>query len=483
MKTTCMIVIAASLACFLQPAEAWAEEAKKKAEGQTAMELTLKPEGPGYQFMGAGGNYYWSDGETKGMTRYTLDNLNISMARVGIWFTQNPWNPEEDKLVATDRKALVARDKPGSDFHRMFELQRELARRKIPYIASVWCLPDWLYTQKPPNAFTFNNHIAADKWPQVLECIGSYLKYAKDEYQAEPAYFSFNEAGGGCYVALSAEEHRDAIKKIGPMLASLGLKTRLLLGDNAHIQAGTDYLTPTTHDPEAMKYVGAVSVHSYRMTPPLYKEWADCAAKLQLPLIVAEVGVDPESVQRCRDQDLDYALKEMAMYQEIFLNARPHAALYWEYAGSCWSLLRTGPDGKLKMAERFCFQKHWCDLIPAGSWALATAGSSADVLFSAFRQEQKDGPAVLTLNISNPKESRTVRINGIPGAVAALNRVCTAKGKFFEHQDPVAIKNGGVDLQLPAQSLTTLTTLKLPALAAAKAKEEGNPPSAAEAAK
>jgi len=71
---------------------------------------------------------------------------------------------------------------------------------------------------------------------------------------------------------------------------------------------------------------------------------------------------------------------------------------------------------------------------------------------------------VLTLHVLSPKGARSARISGIPQNIAVLNRVCTAQGRHFEHQAPAAVKDGRVELQLLAQSLTTLTTLQLPKL-------------------
>ncbi len=423
--------------------------------------LTLQPREVRCRIAGVGGNYYSHDDEAPGMTRYSLDHLNVSMARVRMRLRE--WEPANDNgdPKATDLKALAARDAPGSKLRRDFLLQGELARKKVPYIISVFRLPDWMYTKKPTRPHAFGNRIAPGKWPEVLECIGSYLKHAKDTCKAEADYFSFNEPAGGVYVALTAAEHRDAIKRIGPHLASLGLKTKLLLGDNAHIQAGTDYLLPAARDAEAMKHVGAVSFHSYRMTPPQYRQWAELADRLKLPLLAAEVGVDPGAYGSCRKQDFGYALREMVMVQELLLHARPRALLYWEYGGSCWSLLRPagGGRGKLKMSERFCFQKHWCDFIPPGSEAVATGSDGEGVLFTAFRHGRKGGAAGWTLHVGNRGDARPAHLVGLGGGVKTLNRVCTRRGVFFKPLAPLAVADAPVELDLPARSLTTLTTL------------------------
>ena len=108
--------------------------------------------------------------------------------------------------------------------------------------------------------------------------------------------------------------------------------------------------------------------------------------------------------------------------------------LYWEYGGSCWSLLRADPKrpGKLKTSERFCFQKHWCGLTPPGSDALATSSSSDTVLLTAFRHPRGKGPRGLTLHLANLAYARRARIAGLPKGLGALRRVETSQGVLFK---------------------------------------------------
>jgi hypothetical protein len=65
----------------------------------------------------------------------------------------------------------------------------------------------------------------------LVNSIVRYLQYARQQYGAEPDLFSFNEANIGIDVLLTAEEHRDMIKRLGAAFEQNGLKTRLLLGD------------------------------------------------------------------------------------------------------------------------------------------------------------------------------------------------------------------------------------------------------------
>jgi len=377
------------------------------------------------------------------------------------------WEPQNDNddPARTDWPKLAANDVPGSRLRLEFELMRELTTKKIPFCCSIWRLPAWLYT-KPPTKENMNNRIALDKWPELLECIGSYLQHAKEKYGAEPDYFSFNEPNIGCRVAFNPTEHRDAILQIGARLAQAGLKTRMLLGDVANPGQSPNYVARTCQDKEAMKYVGALSIHSWGGgTAAQYAAWTAVAAAQQLPLLVAEAGPDAGAWQGGRYQSFEYGMREVAHYQELFALAKPQAILLWEFTGD-YSLLRANRIDKtrLQLTERFCFQKHWCDLTPAGSEALTATASEPGIMISAFRFPAQGGGQGCTLHLANLKWARRATVAGLPSDLKMLNVVRTSRGEMFKRQEPVAVVDGKLALELPGQSLTSLTTLSIPEL-------------------
>jgi O-glycosyl hydrolase len=349
-------------------------------------------------------------------------------------------------------------DAPNSRIRHELELMQELQRKGIPYAISIWRMPSWLGELVSREGRQERWRITPAHWPAVLHAIGTYLLHAKEKYQVEPNYFSFNEADLGVDVLLTAEEHREAIKRIGAHFAKLGLKTKLLLGDVAGPRGSHVYAEPAANDPEARKYLGAVSFHSWGgAKPEQYGAWADLAERLKLPLIVAEAGPDAGAWQTRAYRTFGYAVREMVHYQELLLYARAQSILYWEFTGD-YSLLagaRPAPDGR-GLTERFCFQKHWCDLIPPGSEALATQCDTDGVLVTAFRSGKNH-----TIHVSNAKWERPITITGLPPGVKEFQIIRTAEGEYFRKLGPVAVPSGKVTLTLPAESLTTLTTLEV----------------------
>lgn len=426
-------------------------------------ELTVDASKPRYTLDGFGGCYCF-DVNTP-VAQYTLDNLRVAWARTEMKLEQ--WASDQSKIVPgkIDWDYFKSKDKPGSKLHHDFLMAQELTRRNIPYVISVWRLPPWLYAPEEATRDSMSpRHIATDKWPELLEAIGSYLLYAKKEYGVEPVLFSFNEPDYGVRVKLNGQQHREAILKIGKHLESLALKTKMLLADVASPNAKLEIVTPTLEDPQAMKYVGAIAFHSWGgAKPAVYTAWADLADKAGLPLLVTEVGLDADwrTVNAWRDTNL-YAMREFCMIQDLLLYARPRGTMYWEFTEdySVVNKKNTPGDGAPEITPKKLFWalKHFHDLTPPKAQAITSTSSTPKVYFTAFT-----GPAggkadkTLVLHIANAGASRPTVITGLPAGISELHVIRTGPDDSFTKHQPVKVVNGVVKLELPAQTLTSLT--------------------------
>lgn len=425
------------------------------APDTTPATVTLDTTSSRYVFHGFGGNYCFQIESP--VTQYTLDNLQVRWARTEM--TLSEWEPVNDNASPplADWAFFQQRDLPGTNLRREFELASEIQRRGIPYVITVWNLPEWLYVDPQPQpSNTSQRRVNPALWEELLESIGSYLLYAKNQYGVEPDLFSFNEPNLGINVLFSPEEHRDAIKSIGAHLASLGLKTRMLLGDVSHPRGTHTYVEAATADPEAMRYAGAVSFHSWGgATPDQYGAWGDLAERLGLPLLVAEMGTDPAAWRGRVYDNFWYGLRELQQYQELLLYARPQATIYWEFTAD-YSLVRTLSAGSAMMlapTARFWFTKQFADLTPPHSTALIVESDKPKVLVTAFLRDE-----VLTLHVANLGAAREVTIFEIPGLFAMLRHVRTSETESFTEYPPLPVSASSVRLMLPERSLTTLTS-------------------------
>ena len=405
---------------------------------------------------GFGGNYCF--GIESPITQYTLKNLDIAWARTEM--TPYEWEPQNDNDSPTDTdwKYLGKHDKPDSNLRREFLLARQIQDMGVPYVISIWALPKWLYENPPDRVRQSKRRIHPDKWDELLECLGSYLVYAKREYGVEPDLFSFNEANIGVDVLLTAEEHREAIKRIGAHFAKLGLKTKMLLADATGARGTHTYALPAANDPEALRYCGAIGFHSWSgATSEQYAAWGDLAAKLKLPLLVAELGVDAGAWRTKAFDSYLYAMREVRMYQELLLHARPQGTMQWEFT-SDYGIAKVTEAGEVVPTVRFYLVKHFCNLTPKGADALKTASDNGNVLFTAFRG-RADSASAYTLHIANLGPARSATITGIPAGVKQLRAVQTSEEKHFEELATVKPQSGMITLRLAAQSLLTLTMM------------------------
>jgi hypothetical protein len=408
--------------------------------------LTLDAGTARYRLHGFGGNYCFQVDSP--VAAYTLDNLDVRWARVEM--SLDEWEPVNENTSAFDIDwgRFEARDRPGSKTRQQFEMARKLQQRGIPYVISVWRLPEWMYADRGRrNPSDGQRKVDPALWDELRESIASYLLWARDRYGAEPDLFSFNEANIGVNVWLTPEEHRDAIRSIGAHLERMGLRTRMLLGD-VHSPRGTEaFVAPAAADPEAMRYVGALSFHSWGgATPGQYAAWGDLAERLGLPLLVAELGTDAGGWHGRAYDSFWYGLGEARMYQELLLHARPQGTMYWEFTAD-YSLLGTN----LAPTQRFWLTRHFTNLTPPMSEALAAASDQPKVLFTAFRSEGQ-----YTFHLLNSGAERQVRIEGVPAGAGHFRGVRTGQAESFVEFTPEPASGGVLTLMLPERSLVTV---------------------------
>ncbi|MBM3499183.1 MAG: type II toxin-antitoxin system VapC family toxin [Armatimonadetes bacterium] len=422
--------------------------------------LTLDAGKVRYRLHGFGGNYCF--GIESPITQYTLANLQQAWARTEM--TPYEWEPENDNddPASTNWDYLKAQDQPNSNLRREFELAKQIQDLGLPYVISIWGMPKWIYDPPATEVRGGRRKIAADQWDEACECLGSYLVYARDQYGVEPDLFCFNEANIGVDVWLTPEEHRDAIKLLGAHCAKLGLKTKMLLADATGPRGTHTYAEAAAADPEAMQYVTAVAFHSWGgASPQEYAAWGDLAERLKLPLLVTELGVDAGAWRSAAYDSFHYALREVQMYQELLLHARPQGTMQWEFTNDyaiCKLQRDAAGNETVVPTVRYQFVRHFCNLTPLDADALTTASDRDKVLFTAFAGD-RDGKRVHTLHLANLGAERPVTLEGLPSEVRQLRAVLTDETRSFEERQPVTPSAGTLELTLPALSLTTLTTL------------------------
>jgi hypothetical protein len=403
----------------------------------TPVRLTIDAARIRYSFDGFGGNYCWNNQSPA--SAYTMANLKLAWARMELKAQQ--WDKQ--------------REHPGGELRADFETMRRLQQKGVPFVISIWWLPERFYTdpyEKPRSAH--QRTIDPARWDELLDLIGSYLVYAKREYSAEPALFSFNEANIGIYVGLTPQSHTDAIKRIGAHLQKLGLKTKMLLGDATGPRDTHKFALDAASDPEALQYLGAVGFHSWGGgTPEQYAAWGDLAEWLHLPLLVTELGVDADAYHNRAYDSYQYGLEEARMTQELLLWARPQGTQYWQFTND-YALVRSDREGKIEPTARFWMMKHFTDLTPPHSDVLGAESSDAALLVTAFGARGS-----YAIHILNTGGARPAEIAGLPDGAWQITE-STESAQYCQRAAPAGA-NHTLHVDLPARSLVTLTVTHL----------------------
>jgi hypothetical protein len=399
-------------------------------------------------FTGIGGNFVY--GIDSAATRKSLEAFDLPWVRVGMELAE--WEPTNDNTDpnAWNAKRGVESDVAGSKLRKRFELDRELFRRVPPgrFIASVWYLPEWLYAEPMPSDQPRDRAgtVPEERWPELIECVVSYLLHMKERYGVEPALFSFNESDMGVHLKLNADETRKITIRLGEAFAKAQLSTKLLLGDSADPVEGLDQITPTMRDAAAMKHVGALGVHAWKAPPNL---WVKAATEAGLPLLITEVGADAEAWQDGSFAGERYWLKEARNIVVLLGGGSAGSAmLQWEWSDdySLWAtagkeLAIDTPRGKstrwlnrtARGTPRFVFLRHESDEESIRMWTA--------IQVSACLMETPSGQVWHFVNRGDARDVVAPQIVGVAGWKAVV----------------IDFKNGERPLELPADPSKPLT--------------------------
>ncbi len=421
--------------------------------------LTLNADSGSQSFNGMGGNYCF--GIDSPQVDYTLDNLQVTFARTQM--SLDLWEPhnDDDNPSRISWGQFLANDRPGTKLRREFELAQRLQEKGIPLCVSLWYLPHWMYENPELDRNTIGRRVERDGWDELIESMGSYLLYLRRRYRVEPALVSVNEPDLGVHVKLTADEYAEFLLLLNAFLNEQQLKTKILLGDVSNPRHAFDYVESVTESKAALTNAGAVGFHTWGgALPDDYRAWRELADRLNLPLLVTEVGLDAKAWQTRSYETWSYALQELKMMQNLLRYDQPQSALYWQLT-SDYALLSfddSGPgEPRPELSKRFWFFKHFSDLTMPNAKALTTESSHDNVQFTAYAA-QTDGIEHYVLHVSNPGAARHVTVTGLPDAVKALHPVVTDGQNSYFQKPALIVRDNSLELDVTAHSLTTLTS-------------------------
>lgn len=426
---------------------------------QSPVEMFVDSSNPGPAFDGLGGNFRLQKPDLDPrVIQYNLENMRVAWGRVEMpW---QLWHPEENE-------GPVAAAKQGglhSHVESSMKMAQTLHQQGMPVIVSAWRAPQWAVLGEirrggePDEQGRRGNALNPEKMDAIIRSITSYIIYLKENYGVEATMFSLNESDLGIDIRQTAEEHRDLIKTLGAHMTASGLKTKMLLGDTSDATA-TDFIIPTLHDKQALKYVGAVSYHSWRgWTDELLAFWGDTARKIGVPLIVGEGSTDAAAWRYGGIFDeYSFALHEINLYNRICALSRPLSILQWQLTADYSVLMGQGiydSTGPLRPTHRFWNLKQLAST-PAGAAVLPMDCGNNNISCVAYGDTDNSRYAIHIVNLG---AERAALVRGLPADVKQLRVYVTDPQNGMSKGEVIPVVNGEFEVDLAAAGFTSLFT-------------------------
>jgi hypothetical protein len=360
--------------------------------------------------LGLGGNFcqprYGATEVMDAVGRYTLANLRVAHARIGI--PLNYWTPERGvyKDEAQARAALLQ--------------MQEMARGKIPIVGSVWEGPIWMLGGQAEQS---GRTLAPEKYGDCIEALARFLVTARDKYGAAVEYFSFNEPDYGVNFRFTPAQMAAFIRQAGPRFKALGLKTKFLIGDTASGANFVAYARPLIQDAEIQPYLGPLAFHCWDVltTPDArYSEIAALGKQTGKTIWCTEAGHDAALwTQPNPWANWENALRTALAYEKTVRLTGASLMDYWTYQDN-YPIVQ--PDGQRPYPVFFVVRQIE-QVLAAKSNVAAAASDSEDLHLLATAGPRSGQFAVLLINTIG---AGRVTLSGLPPKAAVTIEESTA---------------------------------------------------------
>jgi len=369
--------------------------------------------------------------------QYALDHLKVAHARVGLPLEK--WCPAPGEYH-DDAQAAAS----------LAQL-KEMTRRKIPTVLSIWEGPQWMLGGRPEQS---GRTLDPSKYNACIAAIAEYLVVARDKYGAKVDYLSFNEPDYGVNFKFTSTTMRDFIRQAGPKFVARGLKTKFLVGDTAGGSSAVAYDTPILSDPTLRPYLGPISFHCWDVLSAddaAYTAIAELGKKFNKPVWCLEAGHD-SALWQGKDPwgTWDNALRTAMAYERTLRLAQPSVMDYWTYQDNYPTVDKNGP----KPYPVFRVIRQMESVFSPGSRVMTATGTGEDVQALGTIGPGKRFGVLLV----NSQGKGTAGLKGLPALTRIKIVSSDAKGQERE-------KTGRTDAQgrlavpLPTRSVVTVVSL------------------------
>ena len=406
-----------------------------------AVNVAVKMDDVRQTMLGFGGDFCQPRyGQTEPMDavgQYALDHLSVVHARIGL--PLNYWTPERGVY------------KDDAQAHASFLAMKEMTRRNIPLVATVWEGPTWMLGGMPEQS---GRVLPPDKYGDCIEAIAQYLVTARDKYGVTVDYFSFNEPDYGINFKFTSETMAAFIRQAASQFAALKLKTKFLTGDTANGASLIALTRPLLEDKTLAPFLGPIAFHCWDVLSAPDVNYAAIAAfgkEFNRPVWCLEAGHDAQLWQRPNPwESWDNGLRTAQAYAKTIALSGASLMDYWTYQNN-YPLV--SEDGK-KPFPVFNVIQQMGEALPPDSRIVGATTDNDDIKIVAARGPKAGYFSVLLVN---PIGAGKVTLSGLPPNDNAALFLSDAQGqrKTVTMQATVS-KNGTIVVMLPARSVVTL---------------------------
>jgi len=206
-------------------------------------------------------------------------------------------------------------------------------------------------------------------------------------------------------------------------------------------------------NPEALKYVGGVSFHSWHHgTDEQLTLWGNVAKKLNKPLFSAEGGTDPDAWNYPTIfEEPWFSLDEINLYIRICKLSQPASILHWQLTAD-YSVIAGGGDEPLRPTQRFWNLKQ-LGFTPEGLFAMPVDCDKPGIICAAFGDNSKNSFAI---HMVNNGAARPATLTGLPAGVKELSIYVTDGQRGMKQTGSIKVSNGEAKFNLEAGSFVSL---------------------------
>jgi O-glycosyl hydrolase len=395
--------------------------------------------------VGFGGNFcqprYGSTEPMDLVGRYNLEHLAAAHARIGI--PLNSWTPEKG----------VYRDEAQA--HAAFLQMHEMKRRKIPFVGSVWEGPLWMLGGR---AEQMGRKLSPERVGDCIESLAQFLVTARDKYDAEPEYISFNEPDYGVNFLFTPADMAAFIRQAGPRFREVGIKTKFLVGDTTGGMPIVQYARPLLEDRELTPYLGPIAFHCWDVLGSADARYAEIAAlgkEFDKPVWCTEAGHDSALWQAPNPWgSWDNAIRTALAYEKTLRLSGAVLLDYWTYQDN-YPIV----DPKLGTPYPvFRVIQQMAEALPAGSRIAAAESDSDDLRILASVGPRSGQFGILLIN---PIGAGKVTLSHL-SPNANLTEVCCGEDGHEVRSKAIVDNVGRVRVSLPARSVVTVLGVGVP---------------------